>query len=44
MDCFSVPTFTFGILYCFLVVAHDRRQILNFSSQRTSFCEKYARR
>ena len=29
MDLFTVPTLTFGILYCFLVMAHDRRRILN---------------
>ena len=30
MDFFTVPTFTFGILYCFFVVSHDRRRILHF--------------
>jgi transposase InsO family protein len=29
MDFFTVPSLTFGILYCFLVMAHDRRRILN---------------
>jgi transposase InsO family protein len=29
MDFFSVPTFTFGVLYCFFVIAHDRRRILH---------------
>ena len=28
MDFFTVPTLTFGILYCFFVIAHDRRRIL----------------
>jgi transposase InsO family protein len=28
MDFFTVPTLTFGVLYCFFVIAHDRRQIL----------------
>ncbi len=31
MDFFTVPTFTFGVLYCFFVIAHDRRQILHFN-------------
>jgi hypothetical protein len=30
MDFFTVPTMTFGILYCFFVIAHDRRRILHF--------------
>jgi len=25
-----VPTITFGVLYCFLVIRHDRRRILPF--------------
>jgi len=29
MDFFTVPTLTFGILYCFFVFAHDRRRILH---------------
>jgi putative transposase len=29
MDFFTVPTFTFGILHCFFVIAHDRRKILH---------------
>jgi putative transposase len=31
MDFFTVPTLTFGVLYCFFVIAHDRRQILHFN-------------
>jgi transposase InsO family protein len=31
MDFFAVPTLTFGVLYCFFVIAHDRRRILHFS-------------
>ena len=34
MDFFTVPTFTFGILYCFFVVAHDRRRILHCNVTR----------
>jgi hypothetical protein len=34
MDFFTVPTFTFGILYCFFVVAHDRRRILHYHVTR----------
>src|SRR6266481_2451593 len=28
MDFFTVPTITFGVLYCFFVINHDRRRIL----------------
>src|SRR5450631_1404797 len=28
MDFFTVPTLTFDVLYCFFVIAHDRRRIL----------------
>jgi putative transposase len=31
MDFFTVPTLTFGVLYCFFVIAHDRRRILGCS-------------
>ena len=31
MDFFTVPTLTFSVLYCFFVIAHDRRQILHCS-------------
>ena len=34
MDFFTVPTLTFGVLYCFFVVAHDRRRILHFNVAR----------
>jgi putative transposase len=27
MDFFTVPTITFGMLYCFFVISHDRRRI-----------------
>src|SRR5262245_38890587 len=39
MDFFTVPTLRFGILYCFFVIAHDRRRILNCNVTRhpTSF-------
>jgi hypothetical protein len=30
MDFFTVPTLTFGMIYCFFVITHDRRQILHF--------------
>jgi hypothetical protein len=26
MDFFTVPTLTFGVLYCFFVIGHDRRK------------------
>jgi transposase InsO family protein len=35
MDFFTVPTLTFGVLYCFFVIAHDRRKILRFNVTRT---------
>ena len=31
MDFFTVPTLTFGVLYCFFVIDHDRRKILHFN-------------
>src|SRR5271163_1979948 len=31
MDFFTVPTITFGVLYCFFIVGHDRRRILHFN-------------
>ena len=34
MDFFTVPTLTFGVLYCFFVIAHDRRRILHFKVTR----------
>jgi hypothetical protein len=29
MDFFTVPTITFGVLYCFFIISHDRRCILH---------------
>ena len=29
MDFFTVPTIRFGMLYCFFVIAHDRRRVLH---------------
>ncbi len=34
MDFFTVPTLTFGVLYCFFLIAHDRRRILHFNVTR----------
>jgi len=34
MDFFSVPTITFGVLYCFFVISHDRRRILHINVTR----------
>ena len=31
MDFFEVPTLTFGMLYCFFVIAHDRRRVLHYN-------------
>jgi putative transposase len=34
MDFFTVPTLTFGMIYCFFVISHDRRRILHFGVAR----------
>jgi len=34
MDFFTVPTITFGVLYCFFVISHDRRRILHCNVTR----------
>jgi transposase InsO family protein len=34
MDFFTVPTITFGVLYCFFVIAHHRRRIIHFNVTR----------
>jgi hypothetical protein len=34
MDFFTVPTLTFGVLYCFFVIAHDRRRITGICVSR----------
>ena len=34
MDFFTVPALTFGVLYCFFVIAHDRRRILHCNVTR----------
>jgi putative transposase len=34
MDVFTVPTLTFGVLYCFFVISHDRRRILHCNVTR----------
>jgi len=34
MDFFTVPTFTFGVLYCFFVIGHDRRRVLHCNVTR----------
>lgn len=31
MDFFTVPTVRFGVLYCFFVIAHERRRILHIN-------------
>jgi hypothetical protein len=32
MDFFTVPTLTFGVHYCFFVIAHDRRRIVHLNA------------
>jgi putative transposase len=34
MDFFTVPTLTFGVLYCFFIIGHDRRKILRCNVTR----------
>jgi hypothetical protein len=34
MDFFTVPTLTFGVLYCFFVISHERRRILHWEVTR----------
>ena len=34
MDFFTVPTLSFGVLYCFFVIGHERRRILHFNVTR----------
>ena len=34
MDFFTVPTLTFGVLYCFFVISHGRRRILHCNITR----------
>lgn len=34
MGFFTVPTVTFGVLYCFFVIGHDRRRILHWNVTR----------
>lgn len=34
MDFFTVPTLTFGVLYGFFVIGHDRRQVLHHNVTR----------
>lgn len=34
MDFFTVPTLTFGVLYCFFVISRDRRRILHCNVTR----------
>ena len=36
MDFFTVPTITFGVLYCFFIIRHDRRHILHFNVTKHS--------
>jgi putative transposase len=34
MDFFTVPTLTFGVIYCFFVISHERRRILHCSATK----------
>jgi hypothetical protein len=44
MDFFTMPTFTFGVLYGFFVIAHDRRRILHFNVTRHPILPRKRRR
>jgi hypothetical protein len=49
MDFFTVPTITFGVLYCFFVIGHDRRRILHVNVTKSirravGSCSSCARR
>jgi hypothetical protein len=35
MDFFTVPTLTFGVLYCFFVMDHERGKILHLNGRAT---------
>jgi hypothetical protein len=35
VDFFAIPTATFGVLYVFLVLAHERRKVLHFNITET---------
>jgi hypothetical protein len=34
MDFFTIPTFTFNVLYCFFLISHDRRRVLHVNVTR----------
>jgi len=34
MDFFTVPTLTFGLLYCLFIISHSRRPLLHFNVTR----------
>src|SRR2546421_181207 len=38
MDSFTAPTITFGVLYCFFVISHDRRRILHVNVTKHPTC------
>ena len=38
IDFFAVPTAAFGVLFGFLVLAHDRRRVLHFNLTATGLC------
>ena len=40
MDFFTVPTLTFGVLYCFFIIGHNRRRILRFNVTLKSPCSQ----
>ena len=40
MDFFNVPTLTFGILYCFFIIDHDKRRILQYGVTKHPTCAR----
>ena len=44
MDFFTVPTLTFGVLYCFFVIGHDRRRILHCNPFKSAASRRWDQR
>jgi hypothetical protein len=44
IDFFTVPTATFGVLFGFVVLAHDRRRVLHFNVSANPTAEWTARK
>ena len=42
MDFFRVPTSTFSVLYCFFIISHDRRRILQYHTASDEHMDRAA--